>query len=773
MPKIRLILISLLIAAPATADEGQWPPGMLKDLDAERLKDMGLSLSADALWSDHSGLLKAVVNYGGCSGGFISKDGLIATNHHCAYGALQAASSVEHDYLKEGFVARSRRDEIQAKGRGTLWILSKVSDVTAQVRRAAALATDDADRRQAVNKAKLTIAQACEGGRSGVRCDVETFFYGARYELHESIELTDLRVVFAPPSAIGEFGGEVDNWMWPRHSADFALLRAYVGPDGKPAEYSPDNVPYHPEQVLEVGHEGVGPGDFVAILGYPGRTKRYLWSQALTHHVQHELPKVIEIYGEWMELLETQSERDRDIAIKVAALKKGLANRHKNARGMLAGIKRMKLLPRRTQEYRDMLRRIKETKDLEGAQTLGELTKLSVSKAVSFERDFLLEQLSRGPRMLWVAVVLARRAELKDTPDAQRPPQYQQRNAARLKRRIDRVVADYDVAVETALLTAWLNHATALPPPYRIQAVDRMLAYVQPEPSHRAASLVHGNLIREASWVDRAFSEASLDKLRHAHGGLIKLAIEMLDDVKTKRLQDDRRAGALIRLAPDYFRLLSKSRTGPLYPDANGTLRVSIAQIQGYAPQDGLVATPQTTLQGQLQKHTSKPPFDLPERVRDSASAAKQSYFSDPVLQDVPVCFLSNGDTTGGNSGSPVIDGQGRWVGLNFDRVWENIAGDIAYNPTQSRNISVDVRYILWLLSITDGTDPVLAELGMDKLSKQPRRKAYAGPKTPAASTPKAKQACDCTSVPARATDWSWALLLGAFMVHKKRRCAQ
>lgn len=771
MRTLRLLLLPLLIATPAVADEGQWPPGMLPDLDGQRLKDMGLELPASALWSDSGGLLRAVVNYGGCSGGFISKDGLVATNHHCAYGALQAASSVDHDYLKEGFVARSRSEEIQAKGRGTLWILSKISDVTAQIRRAAAGAEDDKGRRQAVNEAKLTIEEACEGGRSGVRCDVETFFFGARYELHESIELRDLRVVFAPPSAVGEFGGEVDNWMWPRHSADFALLRAYVDPNGEPADYSPDNVPYHPEQVLKIGHEGVGPGDFVAILGYPGRTKRYLWSDALSHHVEHELPKVIDTYGEWIDLLKIQSQRNRDVAIKVAALSKGLANRHKNSRGMLAGIERMKLLPQRTKEGHDLLRIIKESKDLKGAQTLGELRKLSASKAEGFERDFLLEQLSRGPRMLWVALTLAQRAQLRDTPDAERPPQFQERNSARLKRRIDRVVADFDVEVETALLSSWLNHAAKLPARSRILAVDEMTAYVKTTPDRRAGSLLNGTLVRDPKWVDKAFATASLDELRHAQGGLTKLGIEMLGDIQSKRKRDDRRAGTLIRLAPDYLRLLSLVRLAPLYPDANGTLRVSIAQVQGYAPKDGLLATPQTTLQGQLQKHTSVPPFDLPERVRKAAPAARKSYFADPVLQDVPVCFLSNGDTTGGNSGSPVIDGKGQWVGLNFDRVWENIAGDIAYNPPQSRNISVDVRYILWLLSITEGTAPLLEELGIDTLAKQSRREPTPLKTVTAAkpAQPAGKAACSCVLPANNVGGLAWAWVLVGLLGRRRR----
>jgi len=768
-------LLALLLSSPALADEGQWPPGMLQDLDPARLKQMGLQISTKSLWSEDGGLLRAVVNYGGCTGAFISTQGLVATNHHCAYGALQAASSVDHDYLKEGFVAATRDDEIPAKGRNTLWVLLRIEDVTAQVRRAAAQAKDDAGRKLAVEKTSLAIAEACEARTPGRRCDVKSFFYGARFELHESLELKDLRVVFAPPSSVGEYGGEVDNWMWPRHSADFALLRAYVGPDGQPAEPDPKNVPYVPEQVFEVGHEGVQPEDFVAVLGYPGRTQRYLWAEALDHHVQHTLPGIIDLYGEWLKLLRLASAGDRQRAIKVAALKKGLANRHKNARGMLEGIERMGLLNKRQAEAQAMLRWVKKNKDLEGAQTLAELKRMSQAQLRMSAQDLLLDHVSRGPRLLWVAMVLVRRAELVDVPDAERPVMYQSRNEARLKKRVDRAVADYDPEVEGPLLAAWLHRADALPAHARLPGADRLKQLLKVPPERRAQALLHGNLMRDPKLVTAVFNTPGLKGLENLQDGLVKLALTLRPEVTKQYNRRRTHAGALIRLAPDYLRMLKAVRSGPLYPDANGTLRVSVAQVRGYAPRDGLLATPQTTLQGQIAKHTGEAPFNLPERVREAATAGAASYLSDPHLEDLPVCFLSNGDTTGGNSGSPVIDGKGRWVGLNFDRVWENIAGDVAYNPPQSRNVSVDVRYILWLLSITPGAEPLLTELGVAEVLKQPRRAA--APKAPAAQPGPApadkaepRKSCTCTSTPAAAGTLALALVVPLLMTLGRRR---
>lgn len=715
-----LLVVAFLLPTAVRADEGQWPPAAFVRLDPASLKAKGFELAPSDFWSAQGGLARAAINYGGCSAAFVSKSGLIATNHHCAYQALQAASTVEHDYLKDGFVAPSMADELHSKGRGKVWVIDRIVDVTSEVRAAIDGAEGDEARRRAADARALELSQACEEARPGFRCDVKGFFFGARWERHELLEIRDVRLVYAPPSAIGEYGGEIDNWMWPRHTGDFALLRAYVGPDGQPADYGQDNKPFTPKHVFAVGHEGVEAGDFVAVLGFPGRTNRYLWASALAHHAEVSLPARVALYQEWLAILMDAEKRDRSVALKVASLKKRLANVEKNSRGMQAGIGRMRLLTRRRSEAAALETWATEKKDSTVAEALRGLDQITAAEAKTFARDHLLRSVHRGPRMLGLAIDLVRLAAARQMADRERRPRYQTRNLDRLRKRLVRVVADYDLAVEAALLASWLRRVEALPASVAVPTAAGAAPGLSV--NARARAFLEGTSLRDAEVFGALFDEASPDRLAESQDTLLGLARVLAPSYERLDTEAERRQGVLLRVAPDYRRAVNAVRQGPVYPDANGTLRVSYAQVQGYAPRDGLLAVPFTTLAGQVAKHSGKTPFDLPQFVRDAAGAAGDGYFAHPDLEDVPVCFLSNADTTGGNSGSPVVDGRGRWVGLNFDRVWENIAGDVAYNPPQSRNITVDVRYLLWLLSETSGAERLLDELGVGSLSKRPRR---------------------------------------------------
>ena len=360
-PSIPLALIGLTcLCAPlllatqtAVATEGEWKPSQIAAIH-KQAKKAGLQLEAKQLWDPDGdersgGLMRASINYGGCSAAFISPEGLIATNHHCAYSALQANSSVEHDYLKDGFLAATRDAELRAEGR-SVKLLRSITDVTKDVEAALADIDDDTARSKAYARAKNELVDACEAKAEFRSCHVAAFFNHTLYELHEYVELRDVRLVYAPPSAIGEYGGETDNWMWPRHTGDFSLLRAYVGPDGEVAAKADDNVPYKPAQFLKPSTDGVSPGDFVAVLGYPGVTDRYMWSSELERHQTLWLPQRVIMYGEWIDILDAAGAKDKAVEIKVAATKKSLANRHKNARGKIAGLERMKLLDERKAE---------------------------------------------------------------------------------------------------------------------------------------------------------------------------------------------------------------------------------------------------------------------------------------------------------------------------------------------------------------------------------------------------------------------------------------
>ena len=761
--------MSALAAERVWANEGQWTPDQIADLDPEKLREMGLELSPTALWDPAGdertgGLMRAAVNLGGCSAAFVSREGLVATNHHCAYGALQANSSVEHDYLADGFVARKRSDELPAPAR-PVRVLRKQSEVTDQIRPGADALGDDAQRARYIERRTKELVDACEARDPALRCELASFYNGKQYRLFEYFEIRDVRVVYAPPASVGEYGGEIDNWMWPRHTGDFALMRAYVGKDGKPADFAQDNVPYEPGQFLEVSTQGISPGDFVAILGYPGRTQRYLSAAEVQRNVDQVLPSTVDLYGEWISILEAEAQRDPAVKIKVAALKKSLANRHKNARGMLDGLEHMKLLESRRQEEAQL----REWAKAEGREAyrgvLDELDALSAETRAGFARSTLLSATRRGPNSLAAAIDLVRYARAKKKPDIERPDGFRERDADRAWSRQARRLEDFDAQVDAELIASLLARAAMVDEEAgtpQLGELSKIAASKGGRPGERrgylgrARSLVGETEVTDPEKLEALWKTATPETLARSQDPMIQLARSLVDETTADDAEVDRHTGARARLRPKYFEMLEAVRQGPIYPDANGTLRFSFASVRGYDKWDGETQSPQTVLAGAVAKHSGAEPFNLPAKVRQSAKSAKQTYWSDPDLGDLPLCFLSDGDTTGGNSGSPVIDGRGRLVGFNFDRVWENIAGDYAYNEGHSRNISADVRHLLWMLDKVDDAGPLLAELGVDEYRDAPARRKTPEPEpaateaeappTPAPPTPPTDKGCNCSA---------------------------
>ncbi len=715
---LALLLATGTVAGDARADEGQWMPEQISALDHGSLRERGLERSAQELWDpEGGGLMRGAVNLSGCSASFVSAEGLVITNHHCAYAALQAASTVERDLLKDGFLAKTRADEEPAKGR-TVRIVERIDDVSEAVLAAAAGASDDRGRLRAVRAKRRELVKACDAEAPGRRCQVSSFFGGSQYRLTAYKELEDVRLVYAPPSSIGEFGGEVDNWMWPRHTGDFAILRAYAGPEGEPRAYAEDNVPYRPEHWLKVADEGVCEGGFVAVLGYPGQTTRYLWFTELARRMEQDLPAKIDLYGEWIAIAEELGSADPAVAIKVASTKKSLANVHKNSRGMLEGVARMGLIERRRQEEERLA-------EADKGGVLEALREETARTRRSFMGDFLRGRAAQGPTLVDAAVDVVRWAREQRRPEAQRANGYLDRDRERLWRGIQRRVRDHDVGLEANLLAAVLARTAQLPEESQSPALRALIGGARGERSAfvpATRKLLKGTKLADVELLRQLFDEADPEALRGSKDPLLRLANQLADELEAVEEEGERRSGALLELKPAYFELLRTVREGPLYPDANGTLRISVASVRGYAPRDGLVATPKTTLSGQLAKVTGETPFALPERVSAKADGAAESYWADPELEDLAICLLSDGDTTGGNSGSAVINGRGEVIGLNFDRVWENIAGDVAYDPRRSRNIIVDIRYLFWLLDQVEEGGALLDELGVGGHRGEPRR---------------------------------------------------
>lgn len=731
---------ALVLLPTAEANEGQWKPAQVAEIHP-RAKQAGLELGPEALWTggEHpGGLMRAAVKIGGCTGAFISAEGLISTNYHCAYRTLQANSSDEHNYLEDGFIAQTRGDELEAQG--NVRILDGITDVTKQVQAKLAGIKGDRARALAYDQVRNQLVDACEAAAENRDCVVASFFSNSRFELHEYLELHDLRLVYAPPAAIGVYGGDTDNWMWPRHTGDFALMRAYVGNDGQPAAHSPDNVPYQPKQWLKPSPEGVDDGDFVAILGYPDHTDRYMWAAELNRHLHSALPMKVAVYGEWIDILAAAKARDPALAIKLAAFEKSLANRHKNAAGKIAGLEHLNLAETRRGEDRRLA-----MQDAEASATIDELEAISAARSERSAWAFLLRNLRSAPRGLVIACELVIWAQERGEPDVERKAGYRDRDRDRVWNRLERLAKNHDPQVDVELLASFLAHADALEG-RRIAGFDALLGKA------KGAGLDDRKpYLAAATAALKGSSLAKLDDLRALFDDpravakhrdpMLKVARSLVAELETLNKLRDAERGRLLVALPHYFTLVAKLHGKPLYSDANSTLRFSYATVKGYSKWDGSKQSAQTVLAEAVAKHRDAGEFDLPDAVLAKAKTATKSRWIDPELGDVPIAFLADGDTTGGNSGSPVIDAQGRLVGFNFDRVWENVAGDYAWRPGQSRNIISDARYLYWMLEEVEGGAYLLNELGIaDYVPPAPKANK---PRQPKSATPP-KRGCGC-----------------------------
>lgn len=715
--KKTLLLLSL-VAAPALAGEGKWTPQQVLELDPAWLRAQGLQVPPKKLWDPQrgTGLLAGAVNVGGCTGAFIASSGLVITNHHCAFGIIQEHSTPKKDLITEGFLASKREDELPGKG-SRVQVPRSFKDVTKDVLAAVPAGADDLARYKAIERKQKELVAECEK-RPATRCQVATFDGGLNYTLMDAVELADVRLVYAPPRAVGEYGGEEDNWMWPRHTGDFAILRAYTAPDGASAPFSDKNVPYKAEFFFPLATEGVKPNDFVMVLGYPGVTFRALLAEEMAERQSRLYPRMRDVFGEAIRILEAEGEKDATGKIAVASQLKGLHNVYKNGGGQLEGLKRGRIVEKQHASEAAVTAWAKKggAKWAEALKARDALLAEHAATAKVFEREFLLSsvmRLARGPAL---AVTVSRLAAEHAKPDLERRPEYMDRELPRLKDRLEREQKNLFPAADKRLLLAFVKRAQALGPDERIAAVDTHFGktFSEKDATAKIDAMYAGTKVLTLAERMKMAGE-TVAQMQGRKDPLLAFGLDLAKELTALDDLRDRRQGAALRLRPEWRKAVLAHAGKPVAPDANGTLRVSFAKVQGYSPRDGVVYTPQTTLSGMLAKHTGAEPFDVPEKFSKAAQAKRYGTWMDPRLKDVPVDFLSDADTTGGNSGSPMVNGKGQLVGVNFDRVWENVANDFGYNPDVARNVSVDVRYILWTLDQVEDADALLRELGVRK----------------------------------------------------------
>lgn len=728
MKTISIVCAAALLAAPALALDGKWTPGQVLEIDPNWLAEQGLQLPPSALWDGErgTGLLSGTVNIAGCSGAFVSATGLILTNHHCLFGLVQEHSTPERDLISNGFLARSRDAELPG-ATTRVEFPRRFTDVTADVLSAVPADADALARLTAIEAKQKQLVDKCQQ-QPDTRCKVAVFDDGVQYTLIESTELRDVRLVYAPPRSIGEYGGEIDNWMWPRHTGDFAIARAYVAEDGRPADHSASNRPYQPEFHFKISDQGLSEGDFLMILGYPGITYRALIAEEMRERRERFFVRREELFGEWVEHLQQASAADPAAAIAVASNVKSILNRYKNAQGQIAGLDRGRIIDKQMAHDEAVAAFAADCEDNRPALAArAALREMLAERQDSWERDFLLSLIPLGvetvpggipplPKTVYFGATIAHYAREQSKPDAERTSGFAASDLPRLRERLRREQQNYHEAADQRVFAALVRRALALPEAQHIPAVESRFAGMDAAAIDAAIARMFADTELLSVPAREAMLGQDIEALRERGDALLEFAIDWNADMRLLRQRERERASRAAIHRPIWRRAVAAYGGRPIAPDANSTLRVSFAHVQGYAPRDGVYYTPFTTLSGVLEKYTGNEPFDLPAAVR-AAAVDPGARWQQSKLGSVAINFLADGDTSGGNSGSPVVNGLGELVGINFDRVWENVAGDFGFNPALSRNVSVDIRYLLWLLERVESAQELLTELGIQTSS--------------------------------------------------------
>lgn len=710
---------------------GMWMPHQVAE-HAAKLRELGLAFDPAALADPTSGVLSAVVSLGGCSASFVSPEGLVATNHHCATGALQHNSTPEQDLLKDGWLAKTRAEEKSNGPQARVYVTQSVSDVTQQVRGGLEKIADDRARYREIEKRQKALVRSCESDlgaippkdrprpadfppkRDGVRCSVASFYEGAQYFLIEQLEIRDVRLVWAPPAGVGNYGGEIDNWRWPRHTGDVSLFRAYVGKDGKPADYAPDNVPYQPPHWLKVAKEPLREGDLVLVAGYPGRTSTLKTRSEVAEAVTWGYPRREKMLAEYLARLEEITKGDKEARIRATSYTRRFANALTNTRGQLEGLGKGGLA--REKEKVDQELRAFASARPEWSQALRGIDEAVAEHAAHREADAQLDELHL-PKLVGAAATIVRMAEERAKPDAERDPDYQERNWPRHEQALRALATSYHPKVDQALLSLAHERAARAPAAERTAGVAKITKDTSPEGIAKAVSkLYDGTRLADEEVRLGLLRKATTAELRRSKDPLIQLALALRPLSKEAEERRERLAGRMALLKPKYIEALRAFRKEPFAPDANSTLRITYGTVRGYRPApDAPVYRPFTRLGEVVAKHQGKEPFDAPDALLAAARAKeKTAPYVDPALGDVPVDFLADLHITGGNSGSATLNAKGELVGLVFDGNYEAMASDWVFVPSVTRSIHVDVRYVLWLLDAVFGGDALLREMGAE-----------------------------------------------------------
>ena len=722
------LMLFTLVPFRAAADEGMFLPDAITQLPFDKFAKRGLKLKPTDLYDpDGVSIKDAVVIVGGGTGEFVSPEGLLLTNHHVAFDALVAASTPASDYGTAGFTAKTREEELPAQGY-TVTITQSLRDVTGEVTAGIADTATPQERNRAIAAKIESIEEAGAKPADGVSVRVLPMNEGLSYYSFTYLILPDVRVVYAPPKNIGFYGGDPDNFEWPRHCGDFTFMRAYVGPDGKPAEFSKANVPYKPKKFLSLSMEGVKEGDFLMVMGYPGSTRRYRESYSVAYNQDIYMPFLVDLYNYRIETLRNMGKNDPALRVKLQSDIFGLSNDLKNYEGSVVAMRRANVVEKKRTEEAAFTRWINADPARKSAygEALPALEKAYQELTATAQRDQLVQQIFTATDLLGIAFFAQRAAADKEKPEGERNPAFGAANIQRLRGQLGGALANRNPTSERLFLSYLLTKAAELPASQKIDFLEKRFGTLQGEARRRAEedfarAIVDSQRFATAEGVTSLFDLTGA-QLREIKEPLLDFASEIGGEYQQIQARTQTFNAAVGRWRPLLVKGMTEMKGSKPYPDANRTLRFTYGEVKGYVPRDAALYLPFTGLSGVVEKDTGREPFDAPERLKQLYRAKDFGPYATANGADVPVDFLSTNDIIGGNSGSPVLNGRGEQVGIVFDGNYEGLGNDFFYNDEKGRTISVDIRYVLFVTDKFGGAGYILKELDI-----KGRRAAAAG----------------------------------------------
>ena len=697
----------------AIPDEGMFP---LSELSKAGLKKAGLKISEKEIYNPGQiGLVDALVQVSGCSGSFVSPNGLIITNHHCAFSAVQLASTPEHNYLENGFVANSHEQEIEAKGLN-IRITDSYQDVSQRILEAVSNVSDPSQRIDIINNKRQEIAKEAEAQDPTIKAEVSEMFIGKSYVLFRYKTIEDVRLVYVPRQNIGEFGGETDNWVWPRHTGDFSFLRAYVAKDGSSAKYSKDNVPYKPKKHLKVNPNGVKENDFVFILGYPGRTFRHRPAQYIEYQQQYLLPYTSELYDFQNQQMLLAGKDDKATELALATRIKRNANVMKNYRGKLKGLRNIDLINSKIKEDEELAKFIENDADLKSkyGSLMEDIDQHYKQVFNNAEKELWYNNIYSGIRSLQFASLTNSFQEaLNKELSSSRKAELFNANIANFKKQLAGLYESFNINVDKSIASNMFAQAYQLKDGNSLPFVAAHKFNNEQAASDYISRIIEDSKLSNQEYFENTVLKDATSFLKYSDE-LMKFQKELDSEMQPFYAEQKRREGNLNKLMADYMAVKEKFQSKSFIPDANSTLRLTFGNIKGYSPADANYMAPFTTVKGIIEKGNSGlPEFEYPEAIKTNWLDKNFGNYFNKDLNDVPVNILYNMDTTGGNSGSPIMNAYGELIGVNFDRAYDATINDFAWNESYSRSIGVDIRYVLWIADKIDNAQFIIQEMGV------------------------------------------------------------